>query len=81
MKVSEVPVWVCEDNSACTRHSESEVSASKTKHLETDIHWTQESVQKHEEPRLVRTSTESQTADVGTKALEYTPHLSQLCLY
>jgi len=78
MKMSEVPMWVYEDNNACIRYSENEVSASKMKHLETDIYWIQESVQKHEELKLVKISTENQIADMGTKALEYIPFESNV---
>ena len=66
----QIPLLIHEDNLACIAYSRNPVRHSTMKHLERDIYWIQEAVQR-KEVELVATPTKLQWADIGTKPLQY----------
>ena len=70
------PLEVLKDNTACIDWGNSQVNSTRLKHLERDLKWIQEEVQK-KTIKLVYIPTKSQLADIYTKPL---PRDLFLCL-
>ena len=62
------PLEILEDNSACIDWGNSTVNSTRLKHLERDLKWIQEEVQK-KTIKLINIPTRSQLADIYTKPL------------
>jgi hypothetical protein len=62
------PLEILEDNSACIDWGNSTVNSTRLKHLERDLKWIQEEVQK-KTIKLIYIPTRSQLADIYTKPL------------
>ena len=62
------PLEILEDNTACIDWGNSNVNSTRLKHLERDLKWIQQEVQK-KTIQLVYIPTRSQLADIYTKPL------------